>query len=253
MSLINVEGTVHQAETPLFMICAIFSSLMYLICLLAIYPVLIALFLIPLGMMSQGMLWGHIRGNAIRVSSRQFPEIYAAAERISMQYGMPQPPVYILQSGGLLNAFATRFLMRDYVVLFSDIVELAYEQGQDVVNFIVAHELAHIRRGHLKWRWLIGPASLLPLLSNAYYRACEYTCDKMAAFTAPTGAANGILVLSAGKKLYKQVDMQAFSSQDNEEGGFWTWFSELFATHPHLTKRLNAVLALSFVRAKQAA
>ena len=49
------------------------------------------------------------------------------------------PDLYIIESGGLLNAFAIRLLGKDYVVLYSDVVDEALESGLHTVEFIVAH------------------------------------------------------------------------------------------------------------------
>ena len=47
--------------------------------------------------------------------------------------------VYVVEAGGVMNAFATRFLGRNFVVIHSDVLALAMEQGEAAVGFIVAH------------------------------------------------------------------------------------------------------------------
>ncbi len=87
------------------------------------------------------------------------------------------PPVYVMQAGGTLNAFATKFFGRQFVVLFSDVVALAEARGAaGALGVVIAHELAHIRRGHLRFRWLTLSGRMVPYLGHAYSRACEYTC-----------------------------------------------------------------------------
>src|SRR4051812_38809779 len=125
-----------------------------------------------------GLLLGRIRANAIRVSARQFPELLAVAERHASTLGIEKlPDIFLMEAGGVLNAFATRFLGRDFVVLYSDVIAMAEREGGPAVSFILAHELAHHRRGHLRNRWLIAPARMIPYVGAAYSRACEYTCD----------------------------------------------------------------------------
>lgn len=153
----------------------------------------------------------------------------------------------MVQAGGLLNAFAARFLGRNFVVLFSDVLELAYAQGESAVAFVLAHELAHIKRRHLTWRAVLYPAMLVPFLGTAYMRACEYTCDRLAAYAEPAGAISGLLVLAAGKTLYGQVNVRAFDRQVDDDGGFWVRFAEMLSTHPNLPKRLRAVTAPDFM------
>ena len=108
----------------------------------------------------------------------------------------------MIQAGGLLNAFATRFFGRDFVVIYSDVLELAYSEGDAELAFVICHELAHIKRKHLTRRLLLYPSMLIPFLGAAYSRACEYTCDRFGAHYQPDGALGGLLVLAAGKMLY---------------------------------------------------
>jgi Zn-dependent protease with chaperone function len=99
---------------------------------------------------------------------------------------------------------------------------MAEKRGEDAVSFVVAHELAHLKRGHLKWRWLLLPARIIPFLFGAYSRACEYTCDQFGAAVVPSGAVNGLLALAAGGELYEQVEPRLFAGQAETEDGFWT-------------------------------
>jgi Zn-dependent protease with chaperone function len=194
--------------------------------------------------MVHGLMIGSIRGNGVRVTPTQLPELHAAVARHSETLGLDKvPDVFLLQAGGLLNAFATRFLGRDFVVLYSDVLAMAEREGKAVVGWIVAHELAHVRRGHLKHRWMIMPARFIPYLGAAYSRACEYTCDRIAAHCQPDGAVDGLLTLAAGPELYRRVDAREFADQVKTEGGFWVRRAELMSTHPTLPKRVAAMIA----------
>jgi Zn-dependent protease with chaperone function len=200
--------------------------------------------------MTQGLMIGRLRGNGIRVSPRQFPLLYKLASQHAATLGIKKlPDIFVLESGGLLNAFATRFWGRDFVVIFSDVLALAEARGEAAVGFIVAHELAHVRRGHLKHRWLVLPGKIIPYLGPAYSRACEYTCDRMGAHCQPDGAIDGLLVLAAGRELYRQVDAREYARQVETEKGYFVKRAELMATHPHLPKRVAALLNVVKVNA----
>jgi Zn-dependent protease with chaperone function len=191
-----------------------------------------------------GLGVGYLRGNGVRVSERQFPELLGMARRHAAALGLDRvPDLFVLQSGGVLNAFATRFLGRDFVVVYSDVLAMAESRGEDAVSFIVAHELAHVRRGHLKHRWLTLPGRMVPFLGAAHSRACEYTCDRFGAHCEPAGAVDGLLVLAAGRELYHRVAARDFARQVETEGGFWVRWAELISTHPQLPKRVAALLA----------
>jgi Zn-dependent protease with chaperone function len=204
-----------------------------------LYAVLFSL----VGMFAHGLALGRIRGNAVRVSERQFPQLHRLATVHARRLGLKQvPAVYVMESGGLLNAFATRFLGRDFVVVYSDVLELALAQGEAAVGFIVGHELAHIWRGHLKHRWLTTPGRLFPYLGAAYSRACEYTCDRVGAYCQPDGAISGLLALAAGKQLHAHVDVKEYAAQAVLDQGFWIRRAELISSHPLLPKRVAALL-----------
>lgn len=204
--------------------------------LMYVYIIIICLYLF----FRFGIIIGHLRGNAIKLNEKQFPEIYHNVVKQSEMLGLKYiPSVYIMQSGGVLNAFASRFLGHNYIVLYSEIVETALEKDKSILWFIIGHELGHIKRNHMIKNQLLFPAYLVPFLGAAYSRACEYTCDNIGFALSPSGVKNGLLVLAAGKSLYKNVNTEEYLAQIQNEKGFWTWFSEKSASHPHLTKRIN--------------
>jgi Zn-dependent protease with chaperone function len=73
------------------------------------------------------------------------------------------PDMYVIESGGILNAFAARFFGRNMVVFYSDIFELIEDQREDEVVFILAHELAHIKRNHITKFMIILPSLWIPV------------------------------------------------------------------------------------------
>jgi Zn-dependent protease with chaperone function len=192
---------------------------------------------------AQGMMLGRLRGNAVHVTPRQFPKLLEIAKQHAATMGLKKlPEMFVMESGGMLNAFATRFLGRNFVVIYSDVLAMAEARGENAVGFIVAHELAHLKRRHLQHRWLILPGRLVPYLGAAYSRACEYTCDQFGAYCQPDGAVDGLLVLAAGRELYRNVDAREYAKQAETQKDFWVNRAELMATHPHLPKRVAAVL-----------
>ncbi len=248
----DLKKYVHSKEPVYFALMIGVSAIIYFIAVdLAIeniqaaggFIAYVLMFSLAMWMM-QGMMIGRLRGNGVRVSSRQFPTVYKLVAHHAHQLGMKTiPDVFVMEAGGMLNAFATRFGGRDFVVIFSDVLALAEERGEAAVGFIVGHELAHVARGHLKYRWLTLPGRLVPYLGAAYSRACEYTCDRFGAHCQPDGAVEGLLVLAAGRSLYRNVDAQEYARQVETEKGFFVNRAELMSTHPNLPKRVAAILA----------
>lgn len=201
----------------------------------AMYAGMIALFFF----VRNGLLIGFLRGACVRVTSTQFPDIYAIIEEHSQKLGLHKaPPVYVMQAGGLLNAFATRFIGKDYVVILSDVLDAAYSEGKDAVSFIIGHELGHVKRGHMTKNFLLFPSILIPFLQGAYSRACEFTCDSIGHSLSPTGSTKGMLILSVGKSLHGRVDVGSYLADCAQQGGFWVWFSEICSSHPFYPKRI---------------
>jgi len=186
---------------------------------------------------------GHLQGNAVRVSEKQFPEVYNILVRQCDELNLKKvPTLYLMQSGGILNAFATRFVGRNYVVLYSEIFEKAYSDGIDVVKFILAHELVHVKRKHVLKRFWILPANVILLLTLAYSRACEVTCDRTAHNLVPEGSRNGLVILTAGKNLYPRINVEQYLLDASKERTFAKWFAEVVSTHPHISRRLRMLI-----------
>ena len=116
-------------------------------------------------------------------------------------------------------------------------------EGIDAISFIIGNELGHIKRNHvgLIKLLLIWPATWIPFLNLAYSRACEYTCDNVGYALCPQGAARGLLVLAAGKKLYNKVSINQLLCNSEYKSGFATWLAEIVSTHPPLLKRIAVI------------
>jgi Zn-dependent protease with chaperone function len=188
-----------------------------------------------------GLFIGYLRQNSVRVSNAQFSDIHGIIEDYSKKLNIKVPKVYIMQSEGALNAFATRFLFKDIVVIFSDVLELAYAQGEDAVKFVIAHEFAHVKRKHVAKALITRWGSLVPFIGSAYSRACETTCDNIAAYLSGNNPEDGLLVLLAGKKLYSKVKIDAFLQEAETEQGFWSFLAEITSSHPNLSTRIQNI------------
>jgi len=250
---LDLQPLIHPKEKFYFAVCVIVSAAIYALLGTIILQggqaagtVVFYIILIIIGyFLVHGLFLGHVRGNGIRVSQRQFPELMAMAEQHSRRLGLDETPdIFVLQAGGMLNAFATRFLGRNFVILYSDILALATEKGEKAVSFVVGHELGHVRRKHMTRRALLYPAMAFPFLGSAYSRACEYTCDRFGNALEPAGGVDGLLVLAAGRDLYTKVNSAVFSGQCETEIGFFVRFSEILSTHPNLPKRVAALEAV---------
>jgi hypothetical protein len=196
---------------------------------------------------AQSALIAYIKGNGVRITDEQFPDlkrqIATCCQRLDQR---PEPEAYVIQMGGTLNAFATAFFGRDFIVLYADVVD-ALHDNPDALNFYIGHEIGHIKRRHLQWGKVLLPASMLPLIGAAYSRAREYTCDRhgLAACENPANAEHGLATLAAGGRSWRTLNRSAFASQSQQTDGFWMSFHELVGDYPWLVKRMGAVRALA--------
>jgi len=186
-----------------------------------------------------GLLIGYIKGNAIKVTKSQFQDLHSILLSQCKTLEIDNvPDMYIMQNGGILNAFATAFMGSNYIVLYSEIAEEAYQGNLETVEFIIGHELGHIKRKHMLKSLVLFPSFIVPFLNSAYSRACEYTCDSIGASLSPNGVKPGLILLASGKNMWKRVNIEKFIEQEATASGFWFWFAEKTSSHPRLTKRV---------------
>ena len=196
---------------------------------------------------AQSALIAHIKGNGVELSETQFPDLHkqftTCCDRLQMK---TRPQAYILNGNGGLNAFATKFLGTQFVVLMSDVVD-AMDKHADGVRFYIGHELGHLRMKHLSGHLLRWPALWLPLIGAAYSRARETTCDRhgLACSGSPEGAARALAALSAGVERWEHLNVAAYLKQADHSSRFWMSFHELIAGYPWLTKRAARVMDTS--------
>ena len=240
---------VYKTERPLFALSVAIGSIVWLALIVSTFGavLLYVLLFLVIYLFAQSGFIAYLRGNAVQLGAKQFPDLYRqyieACEKIGIE---TIPTAYLLMSNGVLNALATRFLRRHYVVLYSSVVE-ALRSRPEALRFYFGHELAHIKRGHLSLQWLKLPASLLPLLGAGYRRAQEYTCDLhgLAASSSHEDALAALAVLGTGGERLSQCNVGEFIDQQQASGGFWMSYHELTNDYPWLCKRLAHIEAVS--------
>jgi Zn-dependent protease with chaperone function len=196
---------------------------------------------------AQSALVSHIKGTGVQITEAQCPDLHRQIAACCAKLGQDeQPDAYLMQMGGAFNAFATRFFGRDFLVLYSDVVD-ALADNPDTLNFYIGHEIGHIKRKHLKWSTVLLPASMLPLLGAAYSRAREYTCDRhgLAACEHAVNAEFGMAALAAGGRRWRTMSKTAYIGQARHTDSFWMSFHELVGDYPWLVKRMSAVRSLA--------
>jgi Zn-dependent protease with chaperone function len=237
---LSEKNLVHPSEGTYFTVLLIFACLLWLCLLLCFY----ILPFIALGLWcAHGLLIARLRSESVRITPEQFPEMHAAFVEVSGKLGLAVvPELYILQAGGFLNAFATRFTGRNFVVIYSSMVEIL-GPSTTLMKFLMGHEIGHIHRRHLTKKLLLAPGLIVPLLYEAYHRSCESTCDRYGAFASDdlNGSMQALTVLASGRAA-AHVDTGHFAVQHFNERGFFVSWHELASTYPTLSQRVAQIL-----------
>jgi Zn-dependent protease with chaperone function len=206
------------------------------------------LLLVPGLVVSRQLTRAGTRGSAVRLSRRQFPDIHAVKEDFASRLNLRRDPEIYLQSGnGTLNAFAASTFGHDFVVIHSELFSNTYERNKEALAFIVGHELGHLRLGHTRLWYQLSTAYVdrVPLLGGFLSRAREYSCDRHGAYLAPRGE-EGLVLLAAGRYVYKEVDVEELLDQAWEFRGFWPAVAQLPQSHPFTVRRLKTLRDAGF-------
>jgi Zn-dependent protease with chaperone function len=244
----------NPKETLYFAISAVFGGLIWFIIAVALlYNVSFSLvFYIALYVaiifLSFVMYEANVLGNAVLVTSSQFPLINNLVSECSESIGVTKPPkVFVISGSGVLNAFAVKLLGNTYIILHAEVVDFALGRNKiDELKFIILHELSHHAAGHTLW-WkslLLLPSHGIPFLYSAYSRAREYTCDSIAANRMENKEAclGSLLMLAHGSKtLADDVSVKAFLEQDEKMNPFGAVLNEILSSHPRLTRRVKEI------------
>jgi len=242
--LSRTEATLPK-EGTYFNLVLVFSILVWLALAVTIIGIPYAMIFALFAWIGNGLLVAHLRSESVQVGPDQLPRLHKAFGEACLQLGVnPAPRLYVLQSGGALNAFATRFSGRDFVVVYSDMLKALGEDSAEM-RFILGHELGHVRSSHILKRVFLAPGLLLPLLGAAYLRACEASCDRHGVIASGSveASARALLILAGGPD--QTLSAPSFARQHVAERGFFVSLHELSSGYPTLSQRTAKVLALA--------
>ena len=196
---------------------------------------------------------GELLGTAIKVSPKQFPKILALAESCSKTLHIQTPTVYIASAIGSLNAHTFGTNDDAYIVLHSALVD---HLSEPELLSVIGHECGHIQNNHVVFstalyyllhaanrflKWMVTPAVLA---LQSWSRRAEITCDRAGLICSRSLEVSqaALLKVSIGsKKLFEDLNVEALLQQIEESKGGMGRFTELFATHPYLPKRIEAL------------
>ena len=188
-----------------------------------------------------------VKASSVKITQRNFPEIYSLVHSYAYRLGMKKvPEIYIVQQNGILNAFSSFIFGRQYILIHTEIFEVAYREHKDMnaLAFILAHELSHIYYGHatLHYNLPILFSGGMVLFGQIASRTREFSCDRLAQRLTNYDGVQAMVLLMVDRHLYPMIDVQDYVDTTINEHGFFLWLVNLLSSHPIMPKRIRALI-----------
>ena len=188
----------------------------------------------------------HIKGGAIQVTAKSWPELNAIVDEAKNKLGVSDAKAYVIQDS-VFNAFATRLAGRNFVVLNSGAIDTLLRKGKiEDLKFLVGHECGHVAMGHVGfWNTSFAHLGAIIYPLYAWYRRCqERSADRCGLWCAGnrTDAHTSIAVLAGGSEMGSRLDINAVSAQWNEvRDETWIMIARYYSEYPHTLERILLV------------
>jgi hypothetical protein len=196
---------------------------------------------IPLLVLNRNRREASVRGNSVRLSERQFPEVYAVLKGHCRRLGMTKIPELFI-TGSSIQPYSQTFSSwrENYIVLHQIVFDIDDRKTMDVVSFLLAHELGAIRLNQRAvWNeMLLTYISSIKWFRNPLERVRTYSRDRYGAALSPTGF-RGLLINAVGRRLMDHVNIEEYFAQERKYGSIWAWMNVFFDPKPQVFVRLR--------------
>ena len=193
----------------------------------------------------RAILYAQLRATSVRMSPTQFPEGYRMVAEAAQHFGMRRvPDAYVMMGNGVLNAFASGHGFRRFVIIHSDMFEVGGRtRDPEALRFVIGHEVGHLAAGHISYFRLVFTyvLGMIPILGTAFSRSQEYTADNYGYAFAPSGAPGVMGVLSGGKYLNAEVNVNELADRAATDPSLFVHIVNWLSTHPITTWRAHAL------------
>jgi Zn-dependent protease with chaperone function len=188
--------------------------------------------------------------DAQRVTPQSLPELMKLIDENDSRLQVEPVNVFIARSSQL-NAYTFGMDSPKAIVLYSALFKI---MDRDEIQFILGHEMGHVKLGHT---WLntlvggmagipssVGAAAIMELAFRWWNRACEYSADRagVLACAKPAKAISALVKLEAGPVALTQAGMQAAMQHiERDDEDIMHNLEELLGTHPMVAKRAEQI------------
>ncbi len=188
-----------------------------------------------------------LRGHAVEVGPKQSPELHTRIGEVCERLQIEEPPVaYLLHHPCRNDTYHLRYRDQVYIVISGELID-AFTDRQGAVDFLVGQELARINDPLRRWKFVLLPAGVLPLIGAAYARAKVQRYDRIAIEACKTkvDAAFALAMAAAGLQRWKALNIPQFAAQGAETRKLRMAFFELVSPEPWLCKRMARLRAIA--------
>ncbi len=187
---------------------------------------------------------------AQQVTSQTAPEMLPLIQMNSARLQVELVNVFIVASNQL-NAYTFGMDSPKAIVLYSSLFKI---MDRDEIQFILGHEMGHVKLGHTWLNTLVGgmagipsslgAAAIMELAFRWWNRACEYSADRAGVLACgkPGKAISALVKLEVGPSARTQAGMQAaIQHLETEDDDIMHNLEELLASHPMIAKRVEQI------------
>lgn len=210
--------------------------------------------------LSKRVLTGQLLGTAVRVSPRQFSRIQHIVDGCASTLGISTPSVYVVPNIAQINAMTYGTDDEAFIIVHAATVDLLDDAE---LRFVIGHECGHIQNNHVVYLTtlrvlqalvqaslgLLGPVILPATMAlSAWSRSAEITCDRAGLLCCrdPDAATRAFAKLAVGSlKLFTELDISVYLEQLRDVREGIGRVAELQASHPFITRRIEALRLFS--------
>jgi Zn-dependent protease with chaperone function len=185
-----------------------------------------------------------------QVTPQNAPEMYPLIKENSDRLQVEPVNIFIVPSRQL-NAYTFGMDSPKAIVLYSSLIKI---MDRDEIQFILGHEMGHVKLGHTWLNTLVGgmagipsslgAAAIMELAFRWWNRACEYSADRagVLACSKPNKAISALVKLEAGPAAHTQAGLQAAIQHiSTEDDDVMHNLEELMVSHPLIAKRIDQI------------
>jgi Zn-dependent protease with chaperone function len=185
-----------------------------------------------------------------QVTLQTTPNLFSLIQENRIRLQVEPVNIFIVPSNQL-NAYTFGMDSPKAIVLYSSLFNI---MDQDEIQFILGHEMGHVKLGHTWLNTLVGgmagipsslgAAAIMELAFRWWNRACEYSADRAGTLACgkPNKAISALVKLEAGTVALTQAGMQAVMQHlETDDGDIMHNLEELIASHPMIAKRIDEI------------